>query len=174
MKTNALILALLLPSTAFAEGTRELGAHVHGHSTLNIAIEEGQVAMELEAPGVDIVGFEHRAETEADQARLDAAIGQLSQPLALFVLPAAAACTVTSSDVSLPTETGAGHDGHAEFHAQYPLDCADPGAIDRIEFAFFELFPNAREVEVQMISDKGSQVFEVERDAPLLDLAGLI
>lgn len=192
MKTPCLIFALMVPTALFAQETRDLGAHEHGHSALNIAIEGTQIAMELEAPGADIVGFEYEAETAEDRAKLDAAIAELSKPLALFVLPDAAGCTVVSSSAGLIDEHHAEGEDHAEhdhaeevhaeekgaehteFHAEYLLNCTDPSAINQIGFAFFEVFPNAQEVEVQMISDKGSQGFEVERDAPVLDLAGLI
>jgi hypothetical protein len=187
MKKTTLMIALMVPSTLLAQATRDLGAHEHGHSALNIAVEGTQVAMELEAPGADIVGFEYEAETAEDRAKLDAAIAELSKPLSLFVLPAAAGCTVVKSSAGLidehndeseehaegeyAEEEGA---GHAEFHAEYLLTCTDPSAINRIEFAFFKTFPNAQEVEVQMISDKGSQGFEVERAVSILDLSGLI
>lgn len=197
MKVATLIISFLVPTAVFAQQTRELGAHEHGHSALNIAIEGTQVIMELEAPGADIVGFEYAAKTAQDRAKLDAAIAGLSKPLSLFVLPAAAGCTVTAASAGLIDGSEHGnedghdsaekahdhdHDGHAaeegadhtEFHAEYLLTCTDPSAIDRIEFAFFETFPNAQEVEVQMISDKGSQGFEVGREAPVLDLSGLI
>ena len=49
---------------------RELGAHEHGHLVLNIAIEGDRIEMELMAPGVDIVGFEHAAETDEHKAKL--------------------------------------------------------------------------------------------------------
>jgi hypothetical protein len=60
--------------------------------------------------------------------------------------------------------------GHTEFHAEYLLTCANPTAVTNITFAYFEAFPNALEVEVQLISDAGATSFEVERDAPTLDL----
>lgn len=63
--------------------------------------------------------------------------------------------------------------GHTEFHAEYLLDCADPDAVTEITFAYFEAFPNALEVEVQIISDAGATSFEVARDAPTLDLRGM-
>jgi hypothetical protein len=192
MKISALMAAFLLPTAAFAQQTRDLGAHEHGHSALNIALDGTQIAMELEAPGADIVGFEYEAKTAEDRARLDAAIAELSKPLALFVLPDAAGCTVISSSAGLigahdahdkehahgdhADEDHAEEEGteHTEFHAEYLLNCTDRGAIDRIEFTFFDVFPNAREVEVQMISDKGAQARDVGRDAPVLDLSGLI
>lgn len=64
----------------------------------------------------------------------------------------------------------AGEAGHTEFHAEYTLACDDAGALTEITFAYFEAFPNAQEVEVQIITASGAQAFEVERDAPVLDL----
>ena len=63
--------------------------------------------------------------------------------------------------------------GHTEFHAEYLLTCTDPDAATDITFAFFDAFPNALEVEVQLISDTGAKSFEVERDTPTLDLRGM-
>ena len=52
--------------------------------------------------------------------------------------------------------------------------CADPTEVTEITFAYFETFANALEVEVQVISDAGATSFEVERDAPTLDLSGAL
>ncbi len=62
---------------------------------------------------------------------------------------------------------------HTEFHAEYLMTCANPEAIDSINFAYFETFENALEVEVQIVTSSGASAFEVERDAPKLDLKGL-
>ena len=59
---------ILISSAVTAEETRQLGAHEHGHGTLNIAIEGTTVSMELEVPGSDIVGFEHVAATPEQKA----------------------------------------------------------------------------------------------------------
>ncbi len=60
--------------------------------------------------------------------------------------------------------------GHTEFHAEYMLNCSNPAALTEITFTFFEAFPNANEIEVQVITASGARAFEVERDAPTLDL----
>lgn len=210
---------------ARAEEPRELGAHQHGVGHFNIAFEGGQVAMELEAPGADIVGFEHAAETDADRAAIEAARARLADALSLFVLSPEAGCTLVSADVALIAEGGDhddhdheehghddhdddkhghddhahddhdkdGHDehahddhsaehdddhaeeaeaGHTEFHAEYRLSCADPERLDAIRFAYFEAFPNAEELEVQMIGATGSHGFEVTREAPEIRIPG--
>ena len=72
-----------------------------------------------------------------------------------------------------------GHDdhdeapSHTEFHAEYLLECANLTEISAITFPYFEIFPNALELEVQVISDKGATAFEIERDLAKLDLRGI-
>jgi Protein of unknown function (DUF2796) len=181
------ILAILATGGAGADERRELGAHEHGHSTLNIAIEGTSVAMELIAPGVDIVGFEHEAKSTQDKAALEAAEAKLADPLSLFAMPAEAGCTVQTATVAIEGEehhheqadheSGEEHAGeaeHNEFHGEYQLACAEPDALGTIRFGYFEAFPNAMEVEVNVITEKGQSSFEVERRAPTLDLVGLV
>ncbi|MBE1282208.1 MAG: DUF2796 domain-containing protein [Rhodobacteraceae bacterium] len=62
---------------------------------------------------------------------------------------------------------------HNEYKAEYEISCSNPGAIDRIGFAYFNRFPNARELAVQVVSDKGANAYDVERDDPVLELKGL-
>lgn len=212
---SLLVLASALP--AIAEETRHLDSHEHGVSALNIAIDGTTVAMELHAPGADIVGFEYAASSDADHAAVEAAVALLGAPLDLFVMPSAAACTVMTVEAELEGEEdheahgedrhGEHHDnhdkehkedhhdghnekhhdehaeddqddhaehsdeaGHTEFHAAYTLNCENPEALTEITFAYFEAFPNSLEVEVQIIASSGAQAFEVERDAPVLNL----
>ena len=195
MKALPFLIATAITATpVIAEETRQLDAHEHGVGQLDIAIDGQQIAMELHAPGADIVGFEYAAESAKDLAAVDAAVAKLSAPLALFVLPEAAGCSIVESSAGLESEeeheehgdehaddehAEDGHDdhadesGHTEFHAEYLLNCAEPSAIKGIDFAYFGSFPNALEVEVQIITDTGATSFEVERDAPTLDLTGL-
>ena len=197
MKPAISLVALIVAMPAFAQDTRQLDAHEHGVGALDIAIEGTTVAMEFHAPGADIVGFEYEAESDADLAALNTAIETLSAPLDLFVVPDDAACTVTEAKAELENDeehgdhdeehddhAEHGHDdhddhgnedhaeeaGHTEFHAEYTLTCDNPDALSAITFAYFEAFPNAQEVEVQLITSVGAQAFEVEREAPVLEL----
>jgi hypothetical protein len=176
-------LSLSAASGSVAEERREVDAHVHGEGTLDIAIDGGAVYLILEAPGADIVGFEHLAETPEDRATIEAAIADLARPLDLFVLPAAAGCTVTAADVSLAGEAAAAEDHdhahdhgagtHTEFHAEYTLTCAAPEALDRIEFAYFDRFAGAQRLDVRIVGAGVAQAIEVWRDAPEIDLGAL-
>ena len=190
MKIAFSLIALVAAMPATAEESRQLDAHEHGVGTLNIAIEGTNVAMEFHAPGANIVGFEYAAESDTDLAAIDAAVAILGAPLELFVLPDAASCSVVDAQAELEGEdehddhaeddhNDAGDEdhedhadeaGHTEFHAEYILTCDSPDALTGITFAYFEAFPNAQEVEVQIITATGAQAFEVERDAPVLNL----
>jgi hypothetical protein len=215
----------LLATPALAESARELDAHEHGVGELNIAVDGDTVAMELHVPGADIVGFEYEAESAEDRAAIDDAVAILAKPLDLFVLPAAAECSVTKASAGLESEDdhddhdheehakgeehddhdheehaegeehddhdheehaeGEKHDehdhddhaeaeaSHTEFHAEYVLTCGNTDALSGIEFAYFDTFENALELEVQIVTSSGAQAFEVMRDAPTLDLAGM-
>lgn len=174
-----------------------MGAHEHGVGVLDIAMDGTVLAIEFHAPGADIVSFEYAAETDADRARVEDALAALGQPLDLFALPAAAGCSVTQASAGL--DVAGAHEGedahgdedhdhaeeehsdddhaeeasHTEFHAEYRLDCTDPSALTELTFPYFDAFENAREVEVQIVTQAGAQAFEVMRDAPELDLAGM-
>ena len=194
--------ALIVSTPVLAEDTRQLDAHEHGVGELNIAFEGAQIAMEFHAPGADIVGFEYAPTSDDDRNAVDAALAVLESPLKLFELPKAAQCEVLSASAELEAEDDHhdedkqhdedehhdhddeaheedDHDehaeaaGHAEFHAEYLLTCAHPDAIDAITFAYFQAFPNAREVHVQAVTATGAHAFEVSNDMPRLDLGGL-
>src|SRR5215472_3107957 len=78
---------------AFAEEPqRQLGAHVHGHGILNIAIEGKKMSMELEVPGMDIAGFEHEPSSAEQRAALDEAIARLANARVLFAPEPKAGC----------------------------------------------------------------------------------
>lgn len=115
MKHSLSLVALFAALPAFADGTRQLDAHEHGVGALNIAVDGRTVAMEFEAPGADIVGFEHPAINADDRAAIDAAVSALAAPLDLFVLPTAAGCSVTRASAALTGD----HEEHHEEHADH-------------------------------------------------------
>lgn len=122
MKQAISLIAFVAAFPALAEEARQLDAHEHGVGTLNIAIEGTTVAMAFEAPGADIVGFEYAAESDADLAAIEAAVGTLGAPLDLFVMPSAAGCSVVKAMAALEGEE---HDNHGEEHHDDHKDHAD-------------------------------------------------
>lgn len=195
-----LALAMLLTSAAaipsHGEARRELGAHVHGRGTLDIAIEKTQVSMEFEAPGMDIVGFEHPARSAAEKAAVENAMQLLRDPAGLFRLAPAAQCKVVEAKVAIEKEGEHEHDhghaakgsapgrdgeaedhdraagGHTAFHATYTLECAHPERLATIAFDYFARFAGAQVLGVNLVTSTSQKSFEVRRDKPVLALDG--
>lgn len=180
----ALLAALCLlfgaatPATAIE---REVGAHQHGHGNVNMAIEGPTVSIELEAPGADIVGFEHAALSAADKDALVAARLLLESPLQLFVLPSDARCSVDSATVALIGKHGDQGGGapekeeepveeHVEFHGEYRLTCEHPERMNRVTFRYFDYFPGAQELDVYIITAERQDRYEIERRDPVMRL----
>jgi hypothetical protein len=172
---------------------RELGAHEHGRGTLNVAVEGNRVSMELEVPGVDVVGFEHAARTRPQKAAVEKAKKQLLAPQSLFKLSDSAGCTVSAASVEIESEDhdhdaakGAASDkssggehkdpagGHSEFHGQYAFDCQTPASLTSIEFGYFRAFAGAQRLDVNVITPKGQTKFEASRAKPRIDLTGMM
>jgi hypothetical protein len=178
---------------------RQLGAHEHGRGTLDIALEGSRLSMELEAPGADIVGFEHAANTEKQKAALAAAEKQLAAAGTLFQLPPAAGCVLKEAKVAVEAEGDHDHDHaaddhaasdpvdkdhdataahdeheHSAFRAEYAFDCKAPGSITSIGFGYFKAFAGAQRLDVTVVTPKQQSRFEVSRAKPSIDLAGMM
>jgi len=113
-----LVPVILVASPALAAEKRELDAHEHGVSKVQIAVEGKVVEVALEAPGVDIVGFEHPATSSKDKAAVKAALEKLEQAEAVVVPDAAAGCKLKEAHAQLHSEgehdEKDGHDKHAK------------------------------------------------------------
>jgi Protein of unknown function (DUF2796) len=172
---------------------RQLGAHVHGHGRLNIAIEGKKVSMELEAPGADIVGFEHEPETAEQKAAVAEAQAKLANASALFTLEPKARCELDRVKVARESaehgheaaaekaaggaagkEKEAGEQHHSEFRAEYFFLCSAASRLTSITFQYFAAFPGAQELNVTVAATKGQSSFEVTRETPSLDLTGIM
>lgn len=55
---------------------------------------------------------------------------------------------------------------HSAFHVTYAYSCDDEDALTSIEFPFFDRFENAREIEVQYVTETGAGTAELTPGAP--------
>jgi Protein of unknown function (DUF2796) len=183
-------LACLSASAAIAEEHRQLGVHQHGHGTLNIAIDGTKVSIDLDVPAADIVGFEHAARSKAERAAIESAKLQLSDPLALFVLPGAAGCTLKDARVTVEgdattdyvpaanqnssSHVNRDHDsGHSDFNGAYTLECREIAKLTSIGFRYFDAFNAAEALNVTVIGQNGQGTYDVMRANPHIRFPGL-
>ena len=165
-----------------------LGAHEHGVGRLNAVLDGQALELELDSPAMNLVGFEHVATTAADKAKVAAARKQLENPLALFSLPKAAGCVISSQELNSPlfgdkpeadhdddddhdAKDGAHehHHDHSEIHAHYQFTCATPTALGNLDLTqVFKTFPATQKIQVQLIGPSGQQGVEATATAATL------
>ena len=179
-----------------AEERIQLGPHVHGHGKLDMALEGKRLEMELNSPGMDIVGFEHEAHSDKDKAALAKARKDLANGMVLFGLPDGAKCKQLMAKVEIVKE--AHHHEHEEDHdkvddhhadndhdedhdrdeqemhdafkVHYQFECAAPDQLTSMHPApFFARFVGSKELDVTFVTAKRQQGFEVKRDHPMLE-----
>jgi hypothetical protein len=184
----------------YAEETRQVDKHEHGVGELNIAIDSNMIALEFMLPGADIVGFEYKAKSDEDLAKIENALLVLENYENLFALTKNSKCVLADLDYHLSGEEHDEHadeehadeehadeehadeeheehadeESHTEFYAKYSFKCDNIKQLDKVEFSYFKTFPNSSELEVQFVSDIGSNAFEVEADKPVIILKGLL
>lgn len=181
--------ALALPLSALADDHQHsLGAHVHGLGTLNIALENQRLELQLTSPAMNIVGFEYQPTTAADLQSVKAAQSNLSHAAELFVLSPAAQCRLTSVSIdnplltesdtheheheheheSQPTAQIAEHQ-HSDISAHYQYHCAKPARFNSIDLAgLFKQFSQTEKIQVQLIAGDHQQGAELSANNTLL------
>ena len=191
----ALPFALLPLAVAHAHDDHDhehgsLGAHEHGVGRLNAVLDGQALELELDSPAMNLVGFEHVATTAADKAKVAAARKQLENPTALFNLPKAAGCVVSSQELNSPLfgdkpeadhdddddddhdATDAAHEhhhDHSEIHAHYQFTCATPTALSNLDLTqVFKTFPATQKIQVQLIGPSGQQGVDATAKAATL------
>jgi len=68
-------------------------------------------------------------------------------------------------------QDGDGRASHSEFHALFRVTCAEIANATAIDLRYFQVFPNAEELDVQIITDTGASAATATRDSPTIDLA---
>lgn len=155
----------------------QYGTHIHGAALLNIALDTDVLQIELESPAMNIVGFEHQADSQVQSEKIKHAISTLKDSKRMFKLPDQANCNLLVADITTNlSDTGNenGHDTHAgedsnamhsEFHASYQYRCNNMAMLDNIDVLLIPAFPGIQTLQVQAISASGQSAKQLsEKD----------
>lgn len=120
-----------LATSAHAETERQLGAHEHGAALLTLAAENQTLAVSLDTPAYNLVGFEQAPANDAQRDQIESALATLARAGAVLDLPTAVQCTLVAHAVDADNWEGIRvlddndeyhdqdaehHDNHAEEH----------------------------------------------------------
>ena len=176
---------------------RELGAHEHGAAELMIAWSSSDVAIDLETPSYNILGFEYAPSSDEEKALLAESMAALESGELLTLSPDAG-CTVISVDIQTSfeekghnedeeghnedeeghNEDEEGHNEddhdeeiHSDIDVSYNLECEQPENIASLDASqLFAQFPNFEDIQVQWISDTEQSAADLTPDNPVLEL----
>jgi len=112
---------------SFAE-TRQHEAHVHGVGTLNIAVTDTGMYVELDSPAMNMLGFEHAPGNAEQEQALNKIKEQLRDGQSLFMLPAEAGCQLIEVEVehkALMHDHEEHHDHAQHVHHDHDQDAHD-------------------------------------------------
>lgn len=143
-------------------------AHVHGVGKLDVALDGQTLSLHLDSPLVNLVGFEHAANSAKDKAAVQAMTKTLRNAGAVFVASPSAECKLSgvklesaALDPVLLGEAAAtkpaaqaDHDGHADLDADFTFRCAHPERLQKIEVRLFDTFKGFNSIDVQLVTGK--------------------
>lgn len=173
---SMIVLALALcggVGTAWAAGK----AHEHGALKLDVAIEGNKLTIEMEAPLDNLLGFERAPRTDAERKAAADVLARLRSPdkgTPMFILDAAAQCTLGKAEVQAPVlEPGAkpaAKDEHADLDARYEFTCAKPDALRTLDVGLFDAYQRTQRIDVQVAGPKGQAKVTLRRPARKVQL----
>lgn len=148
------------------EDHREHGAHEHGAAELLIAWSGNELAIDLETPAYNVLGFEYAPTSDDEQALLEESVAILETGELIQFSPDAN-CTVTSASVETELAEEAHEDEeehdeeeheddevHSDIHVSYNIQCQQPDNLETLDVsALFTRFPNFEDLRAQWVSD---------------------
>jgi hypothetical protein len=167
----ALVLAAGLP---LGDHVQAAGPHVHGIGKLDVIAEGENLALRLESPLDNLVGFERAPRTDREKQAVRGMAAALRAETA-FVPTREARCRVVSVKLESaviasellgeagtqragePRAAHAGQPtgGHAELVGDYVFQCANASALRGLEVRLFDSFKGLERLEVQVIGPRG-------------------
>lgn len=154
-------------------------AHVHGKAELSFLIDGETIAIELESPALNVLGFEHEPKTNEEKERVKQADNKLSDYKNIISIEGLN-CQVIETEIESPFETEHedGHhahahhdedhhsdDDHGDYYLSYSLKCENTDKIKTVEVKLFDNFEGFETIEATWINqtDLGSAELSSEQ-----------
>lgn len=165
----SVLLGIAAGLPASAEEFEQRGVHEHGKVTLNAAIEGTALVIGLDAPAINVVGFEHAPRTDAEKAAVTEAARLLNIGNGLFGFPPEAKCAFKGSQLTAPHweeesadshshhEKHEAHEHHADYEASFTFQCEAPTKLTWLEPLILEKLKNVTEARVNIVAASGQR-----------------
>jgi len=145
----------------------ELGAHVHGVATLQVAVDTNTLTLNFSGPLDNLIGFEHVPRDARQKAAVRKMADNLNKAEQFFIPTAEAQCTLLSvkldSLVLEPKSAQGNKDksqsheqerGHADIDGEFVFACKQIGKLHDLEVKLFDAYPNLHQLKVEVATLK--------------------
>ena len=140
-------------ATASADELHDHGKHVHGEVTVNIAVDGRTLALEIDAPAAQALGFEKSPQDDRERAAVKAVDDWFRSGRNMLGVPPAAGCRLTKTEFT-PPKLGS---GHADYRGRYLFDCAAPQALAWVEVWALRRMQGLEKAEVNLVTPAGQR-----------------
>ena len=164
----ALAALIVNPPIAIAH---ELGAHVHGVASLNIAVDEKTMTLDFSGPLDNLIGFEHVPRDAKQKAAVKKMVDDLNKAEQFFIPTADAQCVLQSvkldslvleskippekkSDKKDESQQHEQERGHADIDGEFVFACKQIGKLHDLEVKLFDTYPNLHQLKVEVATLK--------------------
>lgn len=165
---NAFVFALIVSMPLSSVFAGEHSTHVHGVSQMTVAVENQSLEIQLTSPAMDLLGFEHKAESEKAIEMLKQVSTQLNNHAQLFQFEGRVCEHVQTtldtshfyqsdkhhSDESHKDQHEHDHAGHSELVANYQYYCECPSALSELSVTLFDHFPDIHKMNVMWVTER--------------------
>lgn len=164
---GGLVTALFFTTSLYAEEHHEEEhheheAHEHGAANLEVARQANSLEIIFHSAAMNIVGFEHAANSEQELNALQEAKKTLLDANSLFPLPEKADCQLKKAEVESPLLSSKEEIDHPNFEAHYHFECRHPGKLTDLTTEFMSAFPSIHELRIQMVTETGQSSIELK------------
>jgi hypothetical protein len=135
----------------------ELGAHVHGVATLQVAVDEKTMTLNFSSPLDNLLGFEHVARDAKQKAAVKIMADSLNHADQLFIPTADAQCTLQSvklDSLVLEPKHHENENDHADLDGEFIFACKQIGKLYNLEVKLFDTFPHLRQLKAEVATLK--------------------
>lgn len=169
-------------------------AHVHGHMTLDVAVDQHEITLAIESPLDGFLGFERVPRNDAERKRVTDLVAHLNSTDSLFLVDPEGACKlskVTLSSAALELggkqEEKHGHDhakhghdhagkkAHDHEHANIDIDivftCTQATQARFIDVKLFDRYPRFHTIAAQVASPQGQFKHTLSKGTSRLNLS---
>ncbi|MFZ2301286.1 MAG: DUF2796 domain-containing protein [Gallionella sp.] len=150
---------------------KELGAHVHGIATLQIAVDDKTMSLDFSGPLDNLLGFEHVPRNAKQKAAVKKMADDLNHAERFFIPTAEAQCTLQSikleslvlepippqekkSDKKEESKHHEEESGHADIDGEFVFACKQIGKLHDLEVKLFDAFPHLGQLKVEVATLK--------------------